>query len=64
VSALRRTPAGRLELRVFNPTGEDATVTVAGRSGERVDLRGRPLGPFSDRFELGAHGIATVVLDE
>jgi hypothetical protein len=62
VSAVRRY-AGGLELRVFNPTDGGTTVTVAGRSGWLVDLRGRPVAPFEGSFELRAHGIATVRLD-
>jgi hypothetical protein len=61
VSALRRVPGG-LELRVFNPSSEPATVSVANRRGWLVDLRGRPLGPFEGSFELGPHAIATAVL--
>jgi alpha-mannosidase len=63
VSSLRRV-AGRLELRVFNPTDESTTVTIDGRNGWLVDLRGRPVEPFASSFELGSQRIATVVLDE
>jgi mannosylglycerate hydrolase len=62
VSALRRTAGGRLELRVFNPADRPTTVTVAGREGELVDLRGIPLGSFRETFELGPFRIATAVL--
>ena len=41
MSALYR-DAGSLVLRVFNPTDETTTVTVDGRRGWLVDLRGRP----------------------
>ncbi len=64
VSALRRAAGGRLELRVFNPTPEPTTVTVAGRSGWLVDLRGRPLQPFGGRFDLGPWRIATALLTD
>ncbi|MBW3556311.1 MAG: alpha-mannosidase [Actinobacteria bacterium] len=61
VSALRRTSGG-IELRVFNPTPEPATVRVAGRRGWLVDLRGRPLEPFEEAFPLGPWRIATAHL--
>jgi alpha-mannosidase len=63
VSALRR-EAGRLELRVFNPSSEPTTVTVEGRAGWLVDLRGRPVAPFEGSFDLDAWRIATVRLDD
>ncbi|HYX44351.1 MAG TPA: hypothetical protein VE760_04855 [Acidimicrobiales bacterium] len=61
VSALRRV-AGGLELRVFNPTAAETTVTVPGHTGWLVDLRGRPLEPFDGSFPLRPWGIATAVL--
>jgi len=61
VSALRRV-AGVLELRVFNPSDHDTTVTVADRSGWVVDLRGRTLGPFDGSLDLRPFGIATLHL--
>ncbi len=62
VSSLRRV-AGRLELRVFNPSDDITTVTLDGRSGWLVDLRGRALEPFTGSFELGPGRIATAILD-
>jgi alpha-mannosidase len=62
VSSLRRV-AGRLELRVFNPSDDITTVTLDGRSGWLVDLRGRALEPFTETFELGPWRIATAILD-
>jgi mannosylglycerate hydrolase len=62
VSSVRRS-AGALEVRVFNPGSEPTEVTVEGRSGWLVDLRGRPLVPFHRRFELRGHGIATLRLE-
>lgn len=62
VSAVRRTAAGLLEVRVFNPRTEATTVTVRGRRGWLVDLRGRPLEPFEETFPLRAAAIATVHL--
>ncbi|MEY2453067.1 MAG: 2-O-(6-phospho-alpha-D-mannosyl)-D-glycerate hydrolase [Acidimicrobiaceae bacterium] len=63
VSSLRRA-AGRLELRVFNPSADTTTVTVDGRRGWLVDLRGRPVEPFEEQFTLGPWRIATAVLDD
>jgi alpha-mannosidase len=61
VSALRRV-GGALELRVFNPTGEQVAVQVDGRSGWLVDLLGMPLEPFDGGFPLRPWGIATARL--
>jgi hypothetical protein len=61
VSALRR-QAGVLEVRVFNPTPVATTVSIAGRSGWLVDLRGYPQQPFEGTFELRPFGIATARL--
>ncbi len=38
-------------------------MTVAGRSGRLVDLRGATVDRFAEGFELRAWGIATAVLD-
>jgi hypothetical protein len=64
VSALRRTPAGALEVRVFNPTPDPTTVTIEGRAGWLVDLRGRPIEAFADRFDLAPSQIATAILSD
>jgi mannosylglycerate hydrolase len=61
VSALHR-EGGALEVRVFNPRPDPTTVTVAGRAGWLVDLRGYPESPFEESFELRPFGIATVRL--
>jgi alpha-mannosidase len=61
VAALRR-HHGALEVRVFNPSGEPTTVRLTGRRGWLVDLRGRPLEPFADGFDLGPWRIATARL--
>ncbi len=63
VSALRRVD-GVLEVRVFNPTGEATTVSLSGRRGSLVDLRGRPVETFERSFPLRPWGIATLRLDE
>jgi alpha-mannosidase len=63
VSSLRRA-AGRLELRVFNPTADTTTVTIDGRRGWLVDMRGRPVEPFEEQFTLGPWRIATAVLND
>ncbi|HYA68918.1 MAG TPA: glycoside hydrolase family 38 C-terminal domain-containing protein, partial [Acidimicrobiales bacterium] len=60
VSAVRRV-GGSLELRLFNPTAHETTVTMA-RSGWLVDLRGRPLRPVDGTFSLRPFGIATIRL--
>ncbi|HEV3401247.1 MAG TPA: glycoside hydrolase family 38 C-terminal domain-containing protein, partial [Acidimicrobiales bacterium] len=62
VSAVRRT-GGHLEVRVFNPTPEETTLTIAGRSGWLVDLRGRRLERFDGSLPLRPWGIATLRLD-
>ncbi len=61
VSSLRY-HAGAMELRVFNPTGNIANVTIGQRSGWLVDLRGRPVAPVAGSFELRPFAIATVRL--
>jgi len=61
VSAVLRN-RGALEVRVFNPRPEPATVGLPGRSGWLVDLRGRPQSPFEDSFVLRPFGLATARL--
>ena len=61
VSAVRRV-GGVLEVRVFNPTPDPATVTMAGHSGWLVNLRGYPERAFEGSFELRPFGIATARL--
>ncbi len=61
VSALRRA-AGVLEVRVFNPGPHSTVVSLPGRSGWLVDLRGHPRDSFEGSFELGPFGIATARL--
>jgi hypothetical protein len=61
VSALHRV-GGVLEVRVFNPRPEPTTVSLPGRSGWLVDLRGYPEEPFEGSFELRPFGIATARL--
>ncbi len=63
VSAVLRRQGG-LVVRVFNPTPEPVTVRFSGRSGRRVDLRGRDLGPLEGSLDLGPWEIATAELDE
>ncbi len=65
VTALRRIADSRLELRVVNPSAAPTTVTVAGRTGELVDLRGIPTGHrMTETFDLGPWKIVTIVLDD
>ncbi len=63
VSSVRR-QAGALEVRAFNPSEHPTTVEVGDRTGWHVDLRGRPLSPFTGSFELRAQGITTLRFDE
>jgi alpha-mannosidase len=62
VSAVRRSAAGQLEVRVFNPTASAAVAELPGRRGWTVDLRGRPVAPFEERLDLRPWEIATLVL--
>jgi mannosylglycerate hydrolase len=61
VSALHRV-AGALEIRVFNPTAQPTVVSIPGRAGWLVDLRGYPGSSFEGSFELRPFGIATARL--
>ncbi len=63
VSAIRRV-AGSLEVRVFNPSDHETTVSLPSRAGWIVDLRGRPIAPFEGSFTLRASGIATLRITE
>ncbi len=63
VSSLRRR-RGRLELRAYNPRSTATTLTIAGRQGDVVDLRGRVVAPFAGVLPLGPFGIVTVALAE
>jgi hypothetical protein len=54
--------AGTLELRVYNPRPDATTVSIPGRSGWLVDLRGYPKDPFEGFFVLRPFGIATARL--
>jgi mannosylglycerate hydrolase len=61
VSAVVR-EGGELIVRVFNPGPTPSTVRIEGRRGWLTDLRGRPLDPFEESFELGPWRIATAQL--
>jgi mannosylglycerate hydrolase len=61
VSAVVR-DAGSLHVRVFNPTDAPTTVSVDGRRGWLLDLRGRPQRAFEGSFELAPWAIATAAL--
>jgi alpha-mannosidase len=63
VSALHRA-SGTLEVRVFNPSATTTSVSIPGRAGWLVDLRGYPQEPFEGTFELRPFGIATARLRE
>ncbi len=62
VAAVRRR-GGQLEVRVWNPSAEETTVSV-DRTGWRTDLRGRPLERIDGPFPLRGGGIATLALDD
>lgn len=63
VSAVLRED-GQLTVRVFNPSDDETTVTIDGRRGWLVDLRGRPLDAFERTFTLGPWAIATARLTD
>ena len=63
VSAVRR-ESGLVEVRVFNPRPTPTTVSIAGRAGWLVDLRGYPQSPFEGSFELRPFGLATARLTD
>jgi len=59
VSSVRRVD-GLIEVRVFNPTPSATTVTLPGRRGWTIDVRGRSLEPFENQVELPAYKFATL----
>ena len=61
-AVVRREADGPLGVRVFNPSPETRTVTIEGRRGWLVDLRGRPLAQFEETFELGPWQVTTALL--
>jgi hypothetical protein len=61
VSALHRA-SGTLEVRVFNPSATATTVSIPGRAGWLVDLRGYLQESFEGSFPLRPFGIATARL--
>ena len=63
MSAVRR-EAGALTVRVFNPSPRPTTVSIPGRRGWLVDLRGGALEPFEGSFPLAAWRIATARLTD
>jgi mannosylglycerate hydrolase len=62
VSALRR-QGDHLEIRVFNPSDKNVTVSIPGHEGWLVDLLGGELGRWGQSFPLRPWGIATARLD-
>jgi hypothetical protein len=46
---------------VFNPTDEEATLTLADRTGWIVDLRGAPVAPFDGQATLRPWEILTLL---
>jgi len=63
VSSVRRRD-GHLEVRLFNPLDGPTMVEIPGRSGWRLDLRGRMLGDFDNTTMLEAYEIATLQIDD
>jgi hypothetical protein len=61
VSAVRRDDEA-VVVRVFNPTDAPTSVSLGGRSGQLVDLAGRPLRAFEASFDLGPQRLATARL--
>ncbi len=51
---------GHLEVRLFNPSDRASTVSLPGRAGWSVDLRGRPLLPFEGELTLRPQQFATL----
>jgi hypothetical protein len=62
VAALQRRD-GAIEIRVFNPRDEEATVEIPGHAGSLVDLRGESVARWAGEFALRPWGIATARLD-
>jgi hypothetical protein len=54
---------GKLQVRLWNPSATATTVRIEDHHGWLVDLRGHPVAPFEERFELGPWRIATAILD-
>jgi hypothetical protein len=63
VSAVVR-EGGVLTIRLFNPSDEPATVTIDGRRGHLVDLRGNLVDHFEGSFVLPPWRIATARIAE
>ena len=59
VSAVQRVPGG-IEVRVWNPSDDAATLRITDGVGWVVDLRGRPLRPFEGEAALKPWEILTV----
>ena len=59
ISSLRR-QEGQVEVRIFNPTDDEVTVSIPSQQGWLIDLRGRPLEAVESSFLMKAHKIATL----
>ncbi|HVT78588.1 MAG TPA: hypothetical protein VHD87_16230, partial [Acidimicrobiales bacterium] len=59
VSSVQRVPGG-IEVRVWNPSDEEATLRITDGVGWVVDLRGRPVRPFEGDSVLRPWEILTV----
>ena len=66
VSAVHRTAAGALVVRVFRTAPDSGPVTIehegAPAHGWVIDLAGRPVAPFEGQFELRSWQLATLQL--
>lgn len=62
VSSLRRRD-GAVELRLFNPTDQTTSVTIAAHQGSEVNLAGAVLAPFTGARELGPYEVVTLRFD-
>lgn len=64
VDSLHRDDRGRLTLRVHATGGQPARLAVRGRRGSLVDLAGEVVGDFDEATDIGAHRIATLVVED
>ena len=63
VDAVLRDPDGALVVRAHEMDGVAGRLEVPGRTGQVVDLRGRPVETFEGSLELRPHQIVTLRLD-
>ena len=63
VDAVLRDAQGALVVRVHEMDGRAGRLEVPGRTGQVIDLRSRPIGPFDGTLELRPHQVVTLRLD-